>query len=81
MCRSIMAYQPPLPWDTIVEQLPVIDSVPDSMEGEVREMRARLARLSNVNPDAPREYEEAAERYEFLFTQSEDLEAASADLQ
>ena len=76
-----VAYQPPLPWDTIVEQLPVIDSVPDSMEGEVREMRARLARLSNVNPDAPREYEEAAERYEFLFTQSEDLEAASADLQ
>ena len=76
-----IAYQPPLPWESLVEQLPVHDSVPETMESEVSEMRARLARLSNVNPDAPREYEEAAERYEFLFTQSEDLEAASADLQ
>ncbi len=76
-----IAYQPPLPWESIVEQLPARDSVPDTMESEVSEMRARLARLSNVNPDAPREYEQAAERYEYLFTQSEDLEAASADLQ
>jgi len=76
-----VAYQPPLPWDAVVQQLPIVESVPESLEGEVREMRARLARLGNVNPDAPREYEEAAARYEFLFTQSQDLEAASADLQ
>ncbi|MFN3332450.1 MAG: chromosome segregation protein SMC, partial [Caldilinea sp.] len=76
-----VAYQPPLPWDAVVQQLPVVESVPDSLEGEVREMRNRLARLGNVNPEAPREYEEAAGRYEFLFTQSQDLEAASADLQ
>ena len=76
-----VAYQPPLPWDAFVEQLPVVESIPDTLEEEVREMRARLSRLSNVNPDAPREYEEAASRYEFLFTQSEDLEAAAADLQ
>jgi chromosome segregation protein len=43
-------------------------------------MRARLSRVSNVNPDAPREYEEAASRHEFLLTQSADLEAAAADL-
>ncbi|MBE2240522.1 MAG: chromosome segregation protein SMC [Caldilineaceae bacterium] len=76
-----VAYQPPLPWDAVVQQLPVMESAPESMEGEVREMRARLARLGNVNAEAPREYEEAATRYEFLFTQSQDLEAASADLQ
>jgi chromosome segregation protein len=76
-----VAYQPPLPWDAVVQQLPMVASVPDAMEGEVREMRNRLARLGNVNPEAPREYEEAARRYEFLFTQSQDLEAASADLQ
>ncbi len=76
-----VAYQPPLPWDAVVQQLPIVESVPDSLESEVREMRARLARLGNVNPDAPREYEEAAARYEFLFTQSQDLESASADLQ
>lgn len=76
-----VAYQPPLPWDAVVQQLPIVEKVPESLEGEVREMRARLARLGNVNPDAPREYEEAAARYEFLFTQSQDLEAASVDLQ
>ena len=76
-----VAYQPPLPWSAVVQQLSVVESVPDTLDGEVREMRARLARLGNVNPEAPREYEEAASRYEFLFTQSEDLEAASADLQ
>src|SRR5690606_26009836 len=36
--------------------------------------------VSNVNPDAPREYEEAAQRHDHLLTQSADLEAAIADL-
>jgi chromosome segregation protein len=75
-----IAYQPPLPWDAFVEQLPVVESVPEAMEGEVRDSRTRLARLGNVNPEAPREYEEAAGRYEFLSTQAEDLEAAASDL-
>jgi chromosome segregation protein len=75
-----VAYQPPLPWDKYVEQLPIIEAIPDTLEEEVRDTRARLARASNVNPDAPREYDEAAERYDFLTTQSADLEAAAADL-
>ena len=75
-----MAYQPPLPWDSFVEQLPVLETIPDTLESEVRETRIRLGRLVNVNPDAPREYAEAAERYEFLQTQSEDLEAATKDM-
>jgi chromosome segregation protein len=75
-----VAYQPPLPWDAFVEQLPVLESIPEGMDEEVRELRARLARLGNVNPDAVREYDEAAGRHEFLLTQSADLEAALADL-
>lgn len=75
-----VAYQPPLPWDKYVEQLPVVETIPDTLEEEVRDTRTRLARASNVNPDAPREYEEAASRYEHLVTQSEDLEAAASDL-
>jgi chromosome segregation protein len=75
-----LAYQPPLPWDAFVQQLPVLESIPDALDEEVREMRARLARLSGVNPDAPREYDEAASRHEFLTTQAHDLEAAAADL-
>lgn len=76
-----VAYQPPLPCDAFVEQLAVVDRVPETLEGEVCELRLRLGRLGNVNPDAPREYEEAAGRREYLLAQSEDLEAAAGDLQ
>lgn len=75
-----LAYQPPLPWDTIVEQLPIVESLPAGFDDEVRETRARLSRISNVNPEALREYEEAASRHEFLSTQSTDLESAIADM-
>ncbi len=75
-----LAYQPPLPLQTVVAQLPVVTELPPGMEEEVQETRARLRRLSNVNPDAPKEYDEAAGRHDFLLTQSKDLEAAAADL-
>jgi chromosome segregation protein len=75
-----LAYQPPLPWSTVVEQLQPREEVPDGLEAEVREVRARLNRVSNVNPDAPREYAEASGRHEYLLTQSTDLEAAIADM-
>jgi chromosome segregation protein len=73
-------YQPPLPLSAIVQQLPILKELPVGLEEEVTEMRARLRRLSNVNPDAPKEYDEAAGRHQFLLTQSEDLEAAAMDL-
>ncbi|MCB9137649.1 MAG: chromosome segregation protein SMC [Caldilineaceae bacterium] len=75
-----IAYQPPLPLAAFVEELEVVQEAPEGMEEEVREMRARLSRVSNVNPDAPREYDEAAARYNLLTEQSADLEAAAADL-
>ena len=75
-----LAYQPPLPWDAVVEQLPVLESIPDGFAEEVRETRARLSRLTNVNPEALREYDEAAERHRFLTNQSADLEGAIADM-
>lgn len=75
-----LAYQPPLPWDTIVEQLPVVESLPDGFDNEVRETRVRLSRIANVNPEALREYEEAASRHSFLTTESADLESAIGDM-
>jgi chromosome segregation protein len=75
-----LAYQPPLPFDAIVAQLPVVTELAPGLDEEVQETRARLRRLSNVNPEAPKEYEEAAGRHEFLLTESADLEAAAADL-
>ena len=75
-----VAYQPPLPWETVVAQLPVVQQLPLGLKEEVKATRARLRRLSNVNPEAPKEYEQAAERYQFLQTQSDDLERAAHDL-
>jgi chromosome segregation protein len=75
-----LAYQPPLPWTAVVEQIQPRDELPDGLEEEIRSLRTRLNRVNNVNPDAPREYEEAAGRHEYLLTQSTDLEAAIADL-
>jgi chromosome segregation protein len=77
---EVDAYQPPLPWSTVVEQLAPREELSDGLEMEVREVRARLSRVNNVNPDAPREYAEAASRHDYLLTQSTDLEAAIADL-
>ncbi|MBV7337899.1 chromosome segregation protein SMC [Chloroflexi bacterium TSY] len=75
-----IAYQPPLPLESVVEALPMVEELPEGLEDEVKEMRVRLSRVSNVNPEAPREYDEAAERYEFLKNESEDLEKAARDL-
>ena len=75
-----LAYQPPLPWHTLVAQLPVVHQLPANLRDEVKETRSRLQRLSNVNPEAPQEYEKAADRFGFLQTQSKDLEEAARDL-
>ena len=75
-----LAYQPPLPLQALVAQLPVVHDLPAGLKDDVRETRARVRRLSNVNPEAPREYEEVANRYNFLHDQSDDLEKAARDL-
>ncbi|MEG0841752.1 MAG: chromosome segregation protein SMC [Erysipelotrichaceae bacterium] len=43
---------------------------------QVSSLRNEIAALGNVNLDAPKEYEEVSERFEFLSKQKEDLEAA-----
>ncbi|MFN2203038.1 MAG: chromosome segregation protein SMC [Caldilineaceae bacterium] len=72
--------QPALQWDDILPRLEPVEKLPDHLDEQVQTMRKRLSRLKNVNPDAPREYAEAAERCEFLETQSTDLEEAIEDL-
>ena len=74
------AYQRPLGLEALVAQLPVVERLPPGLEDGVRKTRARLRRLSNVNTEAPQEYEQAAERHHFLQTQSDDLEKAANDL-
>ncbi|NLF64842.1 MAG: chromosome segregation protein SMC [Chloroflexi bacterium] len=66
--------QSPLPIDEIVEQLPVVTEVPEDIEASIRDYRGQLHRLGLVNPDAPEEYQQTQERYEFLTRQVEDLQ-------
>ncbi len=66
--------------EAIIAQLPTVDELPAGFADEVRITRARLGRIANVNPEALREYEEAASRHEFLTTQSTDLESAITDM-
>ena len=75
-----LAYQPPLPFQALVAQLPVVRDLPTGLKDDVKETRARVRRLSNVNPEAPQEYEEVANRFKFLNDQSDDLEKAARDL-
>jgi len=56
--------------------LPVTSSLPAGLEQEVQHLKAQLNRLSPINPNAPDEHAEALQRYNFLTTQSEDLENA-----
>ncbi len=51
-----------------------------TLRRQIETLRARLKDLSNHDPNAPQEYEEARERYEFLTSQVQDTEAAAANL-
>ena len=72
--------QSPLPLHPMVSALPVVETLPEGLEDEIKRLKARLRRLGGVNPGAPEDYEEVKERYEFLTEQSADLESASEQL-
>lgn len=65
--------QTPLPMKEVVERLPAVDKLPDKIEETIRDYRGQLHRMGSVNPDAPAEYEQTQERYQFLSQQIEDL--------
>lgn len=47
---------------------------------QIESLRARLKDLSSHDPNAPQEYEDARERYEFMTTQVQDMENAATNL-
>jgi chromosome segregation protein len=51
-----------------------------SVRRQIEGLRARLKELSSHDPNAPKEYEDARERYEFLTAQVQDMESAAANL-
>ncbi len=79
LAESVTA-QSPLPLQPLVSQLPIVEELPEGVEEEIRRLKARLRRLGGVNPNAPDDYAEVQERYQFLTEQSADLETASEKL-
>lgn len=63
-----------------VVALPQVSSLPVGLQDEIRHLRARLRRLGDVNPEAPREYEQLLERQTFMQGQVSDLKGAIASL-
>ncbi|NJN18842.1 MAG: AAA family ATPase, partial [Oscillochloris sp.] len=52
----------------------------EDLQAAIEQLRGKILRLGMVNPLALEEYEETAERHQFLSSQSEDLRQAGATL-
>lgn len=52
----------------------------ESAKEEVIQLRQAISRLGNVNLDAPNEYKDVKERFDFMTSQKEDLENASQQI-
>jgi chromosome segregation protein len=63
----------PLPMSDVVEQLPPVSEIPEDIEETIQHYRGQMQRMGAINPEAPTEYEEISDRYEFLSQQVEDL--------
>jgi chromosome segregation protein len=70
----------PLPFEGMVEELPVVTEVSPELESQLAQQRTRLRRLGPINPEAKQEFDTESERYTFMKTQVEDLKKAEEDL-
>lgn len=61
--------------DEVIE-LPVVTSVPEGLEKEIRRLRNQLKYMGSINPNAPQEYEELKGRHAFLAEQAADAQHA-----
>ncbi len=70
----------PLPFNGLVEQLPVVTEMTPDLEENLTRQRAQLRPMGAVNPEAQQEFQSVKERHTFLTSQVEDLHKAEADL-
>ncbi len=61
-------------------ELPHVPTLPAGLGEEIRQLKARLRRLGDINPEAPHEYQQLLERQTFLQGQIADLKGAIAAL-
>lgn len=70
----------PLPFEGMVEELPVVTEVSADLENQLIRQRTQVRRMGPINPEAKQEYDRESERYTFMRTQVEDLRKAEEDL-
>jgi chromosome segregation protein len=79
--EELAGSQQPLPLNGMITHLPTVAELPEGLDNDVRNLRAQINRLGPVNLEALNEYTEVETRYEFLTTQSADLQKAAAALE
>lgn len=65
--------QNPLPINEVVDRLPEIQRLPEDIEENIQRCRGQMQRIGAVNPEAPAEYQQTQERFDFLSQQVDDL--------
>ncbi|HNR96906.1 MAG TPA: chromosome segregation protein SMC [Anaerolineae bacterium] len=65
------------------QQVPLTESevVQEDLSSEIKDLKARLRRMGTVNPNAPQEFAEVSQRYQYLKSQIADLEQSAASLE
>ena len=70
----------PLPFEGMVEELPVVTEVSPDLEAQLMRQRTQVRRMGPINPEAKQEFEKESERYTFMRAQVDDLHKAEEDL-
>ncbi len=70
----------PLPFEGMVEELPVVTEISPDLETQLTQNRSRMRRMGPINPEAKQEFDAESERYSFMRAQVDDLRKAETDL-
>ena len=70
----------PLPFEGMVEELPVVTEISPELESQLTQNRMQLRRMGAINPEAKQEFDTESERYSFMRTQVDDLRKAEVDI-
>jgi len=70
----------PLPFEGMVEELPVVTEVSPELETQLARQRTQVRRMGPINPEAKQEFDKESERYSFMRAQVDDLRKAEQDL-
>src|SRR6266487_652530 len=70
----------PLPFEGMIEELPVVTEVSPELEAQLFQQRTRVRRMGAINPEAKQEFDTESERYAFMRAQIDDLHKAEEDL-